>query len=433
MDEIRSMLEAVRKELAAKREAAAAARKGMEELFASARAEGVDILRDDEAFAKLDEAGRAYDALRDEIAVLEERQSRLITMLSGDEERRPLEAAGVVPEGVGRSSRPSPGQRFASSPIYKGLLSSGALSNQDIPLGTTPPVKVLDCAELKTLITSGATSGGAFVVPERMEPVGMPWRPVRVLDLITVGDTDSDIVEYVEQAGRTNAAAETAEAGATGDGSGAAPESAVTFAVRQTNVRDITHYLPATKRVLADAGQLQTLIDQELRNGVRDRLEYQVVNGNGTAPNLRGILNTTGILTQALGTDSRSDAIHKAITAVRKEFYEPNAVLLHPDDATDVFLEKDSSGAYIYGPPSQPGPRTIWGLAVVISPVIPAGTGLVGAFDAGATLWVREGLSVSASDSHADFFTRRMVAVLASMRAAFAAQRPKAFCTVTGI
>ncbi len=425
MDEIRDMLEKVRKELAAKRAEAAAARKRMQELFASARSEGVDILHDDAAFAKLDEAGKVYDGLRDEIAGLEERQSRLIAMLPGEEATRPLVQAAARPS--------TPGKRYVESETYKSLKAAGAFDNQDVPLGTTPAVKILDRAELKTLITSGGTSGGAFVQPDRVDFVGMPRRPVRVLELISTGDTDSDVVEYVEQTSRTNAAAETAEASATNDGSGAAPESAMAFAVRQTNVRDITHFIPATKRVLSDAGQLETLIDQELRDGVMERLEGQIVNGDGTGVNLRGILNTAGILTQALGTDSRSDAIHKAITAIRKEFYEPDAVLLNPDDAEQVFLEKDSAGNYIYGPPSQAGPRTIWGLTPIVSPVIAAGTGLVGAFRPGATLWLREGVSVAASDSHGDFFVRRMVAMLAVLRAAFAARRPKAFCTVTGI
>jgi HK97 family phage major capsid protein len=203
--------------------------------------------------------------------------------------------------------------------------------------------------------------------------------------------------------------------------------------VVQTDVRDITHWIPATKRALDDGAQLRTLLEGELRDGVLERLEGQIVSGNGTAPNLRGITNTSGIQTQALGADSRSDAIHKAMTLARLSFYEPDAIVLHPSDAQDLFLEKDANGAYIYGPPSQPDRGAVWGIQVVISPAIAAGTGVVGQFRRGATLWIREGVQVSASDSHSDFFTRRMVAIMATMRAAFAVTRPAAFVTVTGI
>jgi hypothetical protein len=48
-------------------------------------------------------------------------------------------------------------------------------------------------------------------------------------------------------------------------------------------------------------------------------------------------------------------------------------------------------------------------------------------------MWLRQGATISATDSHSDWFLRGIIAVLATMRAAFAVQRPKCFCTVTGI
>jgi HK97 family phage major capsid protein len=85
---------------------------------------------------------------------------------------------------------------------------------------------------------------------------------------------------------------------------------------------------------------------------------------------------------------------------------------------------------YLLGPASQATSRTIWGFPAVVSSVFPNDTALVGAYKTGAIAWVRDGVSVRASDSHEDFFTRRMVALLAEMRAAFAAWQPRAFCEV---
>lgn len=36
------------------------------------------------------------------------------------------------------------------------------------------------------------------------------------------------------------------------------------------------------------------------------RLDSQIANGNGTAPNLRGLLNVVGVQTQAAGADTTS-------------------------------------------------------------------------------------------------------------------------------
>jgi HK97 family phage major capsid protein len=82
---------------------------------------------------------------------------------------------------------------------------------------------------------------------------------------------------------------------------------------------------------------------------------------------------------------------------------------------------------YIYGDPAGNGPATLWGVPVLVHAAFTSGTPLVGR-GADATLFVREGLSVAASDSHSDYFTKRKVAILASMRAAFAVTQPKSFC-----
>ena len=73
--------------------------------------------------------------------------------------------------------------------------------------------------------------------------------------------------------------------------------------------------------------------------------------------------------------------------------------------------------------------QTLWGLPRVECEAVPAGTGIVGNFRM-AVLWDREASSIMASDSHADFFIRNLVAILAEMRAAFGIIRPSAFVVI---
>ena len=65
----------------------------------------------------------------------------------------------------------------------------------------------------------------------------------------------------------------------------------------------------------------------------------------------------------------------------------------------------------------------------VESEAVPVGTAITAAFDRGI-IWDREQATVAVSDSHADFFIRNLVAILAELRLAFGIFRPSAFCII---
>ena len=432
----------INEELAKVRQRAAEKKKA----FNDARKAAIDehgpekVISDKEIFDKLDSINKDYSVEAEKAAELEQRLMRVLDWEGRKGDDPPAPGPGPAPAPNGQ--RKSAGELFAESAAYKQLQDLGVLTREKARV-ESPPVEVYDraaaksmlrSAEVKTLVTGlSDTSAGAFIQADRLPGLLalLVQNPV-VLDLITVGETDSDTVEYVKQTSFTNAAAETAEATATTGTSGTKPESAMAFAIVQELVRTIAHWLPATKRALADVAQLRTLIDNQLEDGVRRRLETQVVAGDGTGENLRGILNTTGIGSQPRGTDSRVDAIHKGITLIRLAFLEPTNVGLHPNDWQDLRLAKNTNGDYEYGPPSTAGTQQVWGLPVFTTTAIPEGTGLPGKYDE-AILWVRSGVTVVASDSHADFFIRNLVAILAEGRYAFGVPRPAGFTAVTGL
>lgn len=429
-DEIKDRLE----RLTGEAQAAWTALEGAKSTFAGA----ADTGPDSEAYKAVDEAGRDYGSKADLLAQTRGQYERLLE-LSAD--GPPAAPAGekTGPERHADPAPATPAQRVTAGDEYKRLVASGRL-NSTAPIGIESLGKALDRPELKAALTgASATSAGAFVRPDRKDYYPLPLRPVRLLDAITLADTDSDTVEYVKQTGFTNAAAETAEATDVSGASGTKPQSDAAFQVVQSPVQTIPHWFAATKRALADAGQLRAIIDQLLTGGIQLRLEQQLVNGNGTAPNLRGVLNTSGIGNIATGGGgSISDRVQKGTTLIRLGFFEPNAVLIHPSDWETVRLSRDDSGAsagtggYLYGPPSLGGATTMWGLQVIPSPVIAAGTVLVGDFSQ-LMLWVREGVEVLASDSHADFFVRNLVAVLAEGRFASGIPYPGAFTKVATV
>lgn len=279
-------------------------------------------------------------------------------------------------------------------------------------------------AAAKTLLTSADIAPQADRLA-RIVPSAQFFNDVT--PLFAPGETASDTVEFYEETTFTNAAAETAEGSA-------APESALDYTLRTFPVQEISTFIPVTRRVLADMPQMESLIRNRLTLMLAQRRSQQLLQGNGTAPNLRGVLNTSGIQTQAKGSDPVPDAIHKALTKCLVTGDAPaTAVVLHPNDWQDIRLLRTADGLYIWGSPSEAGPARIWGLDVTQTTSIPENTGLVGAFGTMASAIVREGASIEISTEHSTFFTERKAAILIYQRLALAVYRPAAFCSVTGI
>lgn len=278
--------------------------------------------------------------------------------------------------------------------------------------------------DLKTLLD---TTGYVPETTRTGRMVEFATRPIQVLDLIPQTTTTQAAVTYMEETTFTNNAAEVAEGGTY-------PESALALTERTSTVRKVGTWLPVTDETLEDVPRAQQYIDNRLPFMVRQRLDSQVLVGNGTAPNLRGVLNVAGIQTQAKGTDPTPDAVYKAIVKVRTVgFAMPDAYVTNPTDWQDVRLLRTADGIYIWGNPSEAGPERIWGLNVALANGLTENTGLVGDFGNFSELAVRRGIETKVSNSHSTFFVEGKQAIRADVRAAFVVYRPAAFCSVTGI
>lgn len=270
------------------------------------------------------------------------------------------------------------------------------------------------------------TSGIALDVRRIPNVVMTAFETPRVASLFLQGETDQSAIRYLEETTATNAAAETAEGAAK-------PESALGYTERTEPVQKIATWIPVTDEALQDWPQLRSIIDGRLRLFIQLREDSQLLVGNGTSPNISGILDRAGIQTQAKGADPTPDAIYKAMTKIRVgAFADPTGVVMHPNDWQDIRLLRTVDGIYIWGSPADPGPERIWGLSVVQTTALTENTGLVGAFNQ-AQIFRREGIRIDISTEHDDFFTTNKAAIRAEERLALAVYRPAAFCTVTGI
>jgi len=312
-----------------------------------------------------------------------------------------------------------------------GVVSNGLRVNSPpVPFKSLFPVK-----PRATIVTGGgSTLGGAFIVADDtgIYDNGGLYRPLTIRDVITIGQTESDTVDYVRATAITNSAAGVAEADSTTptDTTGLVPESAIAWERVQATVQEIAHWIPATKRALGDASQVRTLIDEFLRYGLAEELEDQIIDGSG-GNDLTGISNTSGIQSQAYDTDLLTTA-RKAKTLVRTNGRGiANAYLMHPNDweAFDL-LTNDTQGNFYFGGPREMAAPRLWGLPVVESEACTEGTAYVANFRT-VTLWDRQQAQIQMSDGVENFFLKGLVAVLANMRAALGVIRPTAIVEVT--
>lgn len=343
----------------------------------------------------------------------------------------------IVPDGK------SLGEHFVKSQEYADLMASvpgGAFQKnhrvQARPVGFK---NLLPHRRNASLVTGASdTSAGALVQNDYkglLGGLGQFERPLRLRDVVTPGQTDSDTVEYSRVTSITNNASPVAESTATATpgtqnaANGVKPESALALAKVTANVRTIAHWIPVTKRALSDAAQIRTLIDGFLEYGLEEELEDQMISGDGTGENLDGLANVSGVQTQAFDT-SALVTLRKAKTKVRTVGRSvPNAYLINPTDLETVDLMQDANEQFYFGGPTGDPTHPIWALPVIETEAVPAGTAYVGDFRK-AILWDREQSSITLSDSHADFFIRNMVAILAEMRAAFGVIQPNAFVEI---
>lgn len=328
-----------------------------------------------------------------------------------------------------KSSQKSLGYRFTDSQEYKDWLHAVAPSGvvpEGIRVGSSPAM------EAKDLVTGvSTTSAGALVRRDYAPLVDFPFQPLTIRDVVTVGRTGSDLIEFPRVTGYTSNAAPVAEATTPPTSfqqadNGRKPQSSLALEKVTTSVKTIAHWIPVTRRALSDAPQIQTLIDNFLNIGLELELEEQMIKGNGSGENFLGLDNTPNITIQPFDTDIKTTT-RKALTKARVigRAQRISGFILNPYDWEALDLDQDGEDRYYFGGPMVLGQKRLWGQIVVESEAVFQGTGYTGDTKQ-AVLWDREQATIRMSDGVEDYFVRNLVAILAELRAAFGVFRPPA-------
>lgn len=279
----------------------------------------------------------------------------------------------------------------------------------------------------KAAVTSAVASAGVLIQPHQAGIVMGPEQPLTVRDLFMAVSISTNAVEWVQEKLFTN------NAGSRNGEGTALAESGITFEKKSTPVENIGHWIPVSRQVLADAPQLQGLIDGRMRQGLKLKEDLQLLFGDGLNGNLLGLVPQASVFSAAgmpaLGVGApaytKLDYLRWAFLQVAKAQYPATFAVMSLDDWAATQMMKTNDGAYIFGTPTDGAAPRVWGKSVVESHGLSAGDFLAGSSFA-ATIYDREEVSVRVAEQHADFAIKGMVALILEERLGFTVERPSA-------
>lgn len=291
---------------------------------------------------------------------------------------------------------PSPksvGEQFVSSEAFRNYKGRG----------TMDPVEFVGFLENRAAITTDDLDIPAF---QWDGPRGYVTT-TPLLNAIGREVVSSGSVEYITWGGADPVAEVVAEGALK-------PEADLAPVSNALSLDTYAHWKAITRQALEDWPRIRSIVEGKLRGGLASALEEAAAAVIGAAA-----------WSTATGADL-SSAIRVGIGDVQAAGFQPNAILLNPSDFAQ--LDIDASGAGNNGPISY---GTFWGIRPVPVGALPAGTAYVGDFAEAVTWFDRNTTAVYMTDSHADYFTRNLLVVLAEQRSAFAATELSAAVKIT--
>lgn len=260
-------------------------------------------------------------------------------------------------------------------------------------------------------IGNGGSDDAEYPTPAYRNPaITTPGlRPLRLLDVLPTRPIASDSHEYV-QLGVTGEAEEQVQEG------DEKAELDFEGELLTGHIATIAGHTTASKQVLADNAALGAQIDRVIQHKVLSRLEQRIINGVGGQGRIKGLLNQATSFVPTIGT-TPADKIGESLVVQANAGYRPNLILLNPLDWFRLQITKTTTDEeYLFGSPTNPLPPALWNTTIVPTPSLAVGTGMT--IDTSyTTVLDREQMSVLVSNTHKDYFTRNLVAILGELRA----------------
>ena len=318
-------------------------------------------------------------------------------------------------------------QKATAQPEQKGLSSWG---EQFIKSANYGAFAGGNLNKLRVEVKNTLTGSDTNVAPQRNSGiVGGAVLPFAMEALLPSTTTSSNAIEFTKEASFTNSAAEAAEGAQKA-------ESALTWSLVNMPVSTVAHWIKISKQLAADAPALAAYVNTRMRYGVNQKVDTQLVVGDGTAPNISGTYDTGNFTAHGYSnaaiaaistTFKKLVLIRKVIADLYAAGYPADAIVLNPADWATIEIElfTTAAGQTLYSV-NEAGQARLFGLPVIQAIGMAADTFQVGRFSEAYMIYNREGVVVEMSDSDGDNFQKNLITLRAERRLALATEKPAA-------
>jgi HK97 family phage major capsid protein len=240
----------------------------------------------------------------------------------------------------------------------------------------------------------------------------LPSRKVHMRSLLPIGSLSQGLFTFPYESG-----GEGAPAAQTQGSSKAQVDFDITM--KDAAAQYIAGYVRISRQMLDDIPAMTSFLQSRLLEKYLVAEDAQILSGDGTAPNLQGILPVATAATGAATVDV--EQLVQAIAQLETSNYSATGILVNPTDWAAIMNTKNTNSAYTL-PASTvvttDGSVSIAGIPLYKSTAIAVDKFVVGDWSMGAQIMQNQGISVQFSEFDGDNFTKNMITVRVEARIA---------------
>ena len=284
-----------------------------------------------------------------------------------------------------------------------------------------------------TMLISANVSGGNVPVEQRLAGMdAIASRRIRMMDVVTRGTAESNVISWVSQANKDGAAGGTAEG---------ALKNQIDFdlVVNSESVKKRTAFIKVSEEMVNDISFMTAEINNELMRELLKDVENQVYQGDNVGTNLNGIKTVAtafaaGSFALTVDNANEADVLTVAMNQIQvAEQDDADYAFVHPNTITKLKLIKTSTTdrRYIDRLAMVAGQLSLDGVQLIPTTLVTDGEYLIGNF-ASATVYDKGEMSIEVGRD-SDDFTKNLVTVLAEWRGLCLVKTNRRPAFVTGV
>lgn len=288
--------------------------------------------------------------------------------------------------------------------------------------------------EVKTAVPAttqadNTASHGSFTPPVNIGVVTDPRSVINIRPLFGTMAVEGSSYEFIRYGYRTTLTATGPAFTAEGNKK---PEANYGGLIIAGSVKTLPVWTKLTEQMIADNANIVQVINDDLPYQLDKVIDYQILRGDGTGVNLRG-LNQSGNYTDYLNgvvwgnTDTVIDLVLTVKGKMEAAGIRNLILVLNSEDWTKVLKSKNVNKDYLIPGIVDIPTQRIWGVPVVLNENVESGKFYMGNFAEAGKIIERSGLQIEMARSDDDF-ERNLMTLRVERRLDFVVMQPKAVC-----